>query len=99
MIRFGALLVLVGSFGLIPLEGAAPPAQTPGEEVDPEKRMMEIRKEIAGLQARLDRLRAEAGKLEPPPETPLKRIAAPDASGAGLLGVVRDLRFSPDASG
>jgi hypothetical protein len=62
MIRFGALLVLVGLAGLVPIKSAVP---------------------------------ADNAKKEGP-ERPVKRIAAADASAAGLAGVVRDLRFSPD---
>jgi WD40 repeat protein len=99
MSRFGVLLMLVGSMGLVPITGAVSAdqaKQADKEEAENEKRLAEIQKEIKELQERIGKLAAEAARLQPAPEIPLKRITADKASAADLQGVVRAPRFSPD---
>ena len=86
-----SLLLPLAAFAL--LIGSSP-AQD--DDAAREKRLAEIQKEITALRARLANLQAEAVRLRPAPEVPLKRIKAADALAAKLHGVIRDLRFSPD---
>jgi WD40 repeat protein len=100
MIRLGVLLVLVASVGLVPVTGSASADHAikadKDDEAEKEKRLAEIQKEIKELQERIGKLAAEAARLQPAPEIPVKGITADKASAAGLQGAVRALRFSPD---